>query len=84
MAMCSRHPGELLPGCFYCRNHIEPRADRRGTAEDLYEALKALHKSGMRLSDFPIELEQPGNSTVAWNGTLGVLPDALLLRFDPD
>ena len=25
MAECSRHPGNSLPGCWYCRNSVEPR-----------------------------------------------------------
>ena len=26
MATCTRHPGEVLPGCIYCRTRTEPPA----------------------------------------------------------
>lgn len=51
MAMCSRHPGHLLPGCTYCRTGTEP-----GASPDLV--------SFMVRSDGSVELETSAGAVV--------------------
>lgn len=84
MALCSRHPGQFLPGCFYCRNEIEPRGGKQDTAEDLYQALLTLRESGTRLEEFQVELEEPGDRSNFWNGVLDFKSGELFLRIVPE